>query len=145
MCAGLVFKDYENPDLIYKVYFPVPYAKIPIITKDGIREVVYWGRRDEKEFPDTKLPITGWAKIESIKKGYWKKFKPEKVYIPAIKYMEKDKNRKSHWFDVEEGKYIIGLKIKWNEIVTCYVVTIPAPREFLHIHDRWVLLKKFGE
>ena len=131
MCAGLVFKDDINPEIFYKVYFPVPFAKIPIITKDGIKETV--------------LPIIRWAKIESIKKGWWNRFNPEKVYIPAVKYMEKDKQRKSHWFDVDERKYIVGLKVKWDDIVACYIVIIPTPEEFLHIHNRWVLIKNFGE
>ena len=145
MCAGLVFKDDKNPELTYKVYFPIPYAKIPIITKDRVKETVFWGRRNEKEFSETKLPITGWAKIESIKKGWWNRFNPEKVYIPALKYMEKDKEGKSHWFEVDDGKYIVGLKVKWNDIVACYIVTIPTPKDFIHIHNRWVLLKNFGE
>ena len=141
MCAGLIFKDNSKPQLFYRVYFPVPYAKIPIITKSGVKKTIFWGRRNEKEFPETKLPITGWAKIESIKKGWWNKFRPEKVYVPAVKYMEKDKNKKSHWFDVEEGKFIVGLKIKWDKIAVCYIITIPTPNEFVHIHNRWVLIK----
>ena len=144
MCAGLVFKDDANPELFYRVYFPVPYAKIPIITKNGVKETVFWGRRNENEFPDTKLPVTGWAKIESIKKGWWNKFSPERVYVPAVKYMEKDKNKKSHWFDVEKGKFILGLKIKQGDIAVCYIITVPAPKEFVHIHDRWVLMREFG-
>ena len=144
MCAGLYFKDDNNPELGYKIYFPIPYAEIPVLSKDGVKEKIYWGRRNEKEFPETNLPVTGWAKIESIKKGLWHRFNPEKVYIPALKFMEKDENKKSHWFDVEQGNFIVGLKISYNDISACYILTISTPKEFLHIHNRWVLLKNFG-
>jgi hypothetical protein len=46
---------------------------------------------------------------------------------------------------VEYGKFIIGLKVTFAEISAWYIVTIPTPKEFNHIHNRWVLLKKFGE
>jgi putative SOS response-associated peptidase YedK len=145
MCAGIFFKDDQNPELTYKIYFPIPYAKIPIISKNGVKETLFWGRRNKDEFSDTNLPVTGWAKIESIKKGWWHKFNPEKVYIPALKFMEKDNAKKSHWFDVEDGKFIVGLKVTSADISVCYIVTIPTPKEFIHIHNRWVLLKGFGE
>jgi hypothetical protein len=45
-------------------------------------------------------------------------------------------NKKSHWFDVEDGKFIIGLKVTFAEISACYIVTIPTPKEFIHIHNR---------
>ena len=63
MCAGLVFKDDTNPEIFYKVYFPVPYAKIPIITKDGIKETVFCERRNKKEFSETNFQFRLFYKV----------------------------------------------------------------------------------
>jgi len=61
----LVFKDNTDLQIFYKAYFPISYAKIPIIKKDGIKE--------------TKFPLIDWAKIESIKKDWRNRFNPAKV------------------------------------------------------------------
>ncbi|MGA1862182.1 hypothetical protein OWM07_04815 [Deferribacter thermophilus] len=143
MCAGLIFHEGMKKQEI-KVFFPRPYAKIYYLTKDGNKDTAIWGIRNEKEKEELKvnLPITGWSKIESIKKGYWDKYNPEKVYIPAVKYMEKDQSRKSHWFDLENDEFLLGILIEENNSKICYLVTQPSPERYRHIHDRWVMITK---
>ncbi|KAA0259519.1 hypothetical protein FHQ18_01185 [Deferribacter autotrophicus] len=141
MCAGLLFRESLNKTE-FNVFFPRPYAKIHFINETGEKDIALWGLRNEKEKEELKvdLPITGWAKIESIKKGYWNKFNPQKVYIPAIKFMEKDSQKKSHWFELKDNEFILALLVKQNNIKVCYIITKPAPEKYKFIHDRWVLI-----
>ena len=44
MCAGLFFKDDSNSDLGYKVYFSIPNAEIPVITKNGFKRKSLLGK-----------------------------------------------------------------------------------------------------
>jgi hypothetical protein len=98
MCAGLIFHEGVKKQEI-KVFFPRPYAKIYYLTKDGNKDIGIWGIRNEKEKEELKvnLPITGWAKIESIKKGYWDANKRTGIYFLGEK-------------DVKTG--IFGAKMK---------------------------------
>ncbi|MDY6821391.1 MAG: hypothetical protein SVN78_07205 [Deferribacterota bacterium] len=137
MCGGLIF---NNKDELIRVYFPVPYSTIYYIDSKGVTNKAFWGIRGESEFSDLIFPKTGWAKIESIKSGYWNRFNPEKVYIPAYKYMEKDPNGNSHWFELKDNEFIMGLLVKSYEHPFVYVITIPSPKDYAHIHDRWVFV-----
>ena len=51
--------------------------------------------------------------------------------------MEKDHERKSHWFDVTPGQAIQGLLANHGEESRVYAVTINTPAEYHYIHDRW--------
>ena len=140
MCAGLMFQKSDGSE--FKVYFPIPLARIPFITKNGEQLEGIWGRRNKNEFKGENIPVTGWAKIESLKNGKWDKYKPEKVYIPALKYMEKDHDRNSHWFELAEKTKLIGIKLTIPDFNVIYMATRPTPKEFSHIHDRWVMFSK---
>ncbi|KAA0257572.1 hypothetical protein FHQ18_09535 [Deferribacter autotrophicus] len=102
MRAGLLFRESLNKTE-FKVFFPQPYARIHYLNETGNKGVAIWKLRNEKEKKDLKvnLQITGWAKIESIKKGYLNKFNPTKVYIPAVGFIEKDEK--------DEKEILIGL------------------------------------
>ncbi|MGA1847613.1 hypothetical protein, partial [Deferribacter abyssi] len=140
MCAGLIFRESVNKTEL-KVFFPRPYAKIYYLNETGNKGVALWGLRNEKEKEELKvdLPITGWAKIESIRKGYWSRFNPAKVYIPAVGFMEKDNQKKSHWFELKDNEFILAILIKQKDAKVCYIVTQPTPKKYRHIHDRWVM------
>jgi len=141
MCGGMAFIG-KNKEL-FEVYFPQPYPKIEAFTKDNSKIQCIWGRRSEKEFEGSEIPITGWARIEAIKAEKWHKYDPEKVYILPEKYMEKDKYGKSHWFEPPPDKTLVGLLVeaeKHQKVV--YVVTVPSPKKYAHIHNRWPMLTK---
>ena len=140
MCAGLMFQ--KSDGTLFKVYFPIPMVRIPFVTKEGQLLEGIWGRRNKDEFQNENIPVSGWARIESLKSGKWDKYNPEKVYIPAKSYMEKDHERNSHWFDVDEKTNLIGIKLTTKEHNIIYMATRPTPKEFSHIHDRWVLFSK---
>ena len=51
--------------------------------------------------------------------------------------MEKDHNKDSHWFDLEEGQFIQGLVAHYNDEQRIYVVTVEPDPLTKQIHDRW--------
>lgn len=110
MCGGLIFKTNKNEQFI-TAYFPRPYTKIYGVNRELKIIEAYWGKRDEIEFKDINMPKTGWARIESLEKGFWNKFEYTKVLIPAYKYMEKDKTGHSHWFMLNENEFIEAILI----------------------------------
>ncbi len=139
MCAGLaLFRDMQE----VKVFFPNPRARLLCRTGTGMDIDAIWGRRNEKEYPDSGLPVTGWARKESLAAGKWDRFDGEEVLIPALSYMEKDDRRHSHWFELEKDQFLCGLLISWRDLRFLYMVTIPTPEAYRHIHHRWVQIQR---
>ena len=130
MCGG-VYYSFKGED--YRVYFPNPKAKLPVIQKSGDRVLLPWGRR--KEQPG-HLPPGGWARHESILEGRWDKYFPVPVKLDIQQFMEKDIEGKSHWYDITKGKFIQGLVARDGQEQRVYVVTI-VPEMDDAIHDRW--------
>lgn len=132
MCGGV---RYHQDGQEQTVYFPNPKAVLPVLLKNGETKLITWGRRRGEE---GQLPVTGWAKLESIEAHKWDRFNPHPAKIAVDSYMEKDAQGLSYWFDMEPGYYIQGLVASWNDETRIYVVTTP-PTEPKHavIHDRW--------
>ena len=129
MCGGV---QYNHAGEVKKIYFPNPYAQLPVMKKDGELALVAWGRRKQQH---GGLPQGGWARQEPIDKAIWQKWSPTPVKIIVDRFMEKDKERVSHWFELKEGEWIQGLVAHKDDETRVYVVTIePEPGA---IHDRW--------
>ena len=129
MCGGV---EYSHQGETHKVFFPNPYAQLPVLKKTGESELVYWGRRKEQQ---GLLPQGGWARLESIDKGIWEKWSPTPVKIIVDRFMEKDKERVSHWFNLEREECIQGLLARREDELRVYVVTIEPEADA--IHNRW--------
>ncbi len=127
MCGGIAFLE-------QKMYFPNPKAQLPVRLRNGEVDWQPWGRRE----PQTgRLPLGGWARLESIKTGRWQSYQPRPVLILAQAYMEKDAQRQSHWFDLSAHTAIQGLLALSGTEQRVYVVTVPSPENYAHIHHRW--------
>lgn len=129
-----------------KVYFPIPKAKIPVIENtvpeaDAPPEITFyqWGKR-QGEDPEFEVPVTGWARLLSLKEGKWNRYQPRRVQIPAIGWMEKDADRQSHWFPIRQHQRILGVMIEQRGEKFVYIVTRPADGPFAAVHDRMPLL-----
>lgn len=133
MCGGVKYTDKSGKD--WMIYFPSPKAALPVLKRDGEIEWFTWGKR--KEEPDTFFAPGGWARLDSINEGKWKRFHPRPVLLPVLSFMEKDHERKSHWFDVQPRQVIQGLLANRGDESRVYVVTTDTPAEFHYIHDRW--------
>lgn len=133
MCGGAKYTDKSGKD--WTIYFPSPKAALPVLKRDGDVEWVAWGKR--KEEPAECFVNGGWARLDSIKQGKWKRFHPQPVILPVQSFMEKDHDRKSHWIDVPEGQAIQGLVAHVDDQIRLYVVTMDTPEEYQWVHDRW--------
>jgi len=139
MCSGIKTRPPEEKI----IYFPNPNAVIEISKRNGEKISAVWGRRGISECPDSGLPVTGWARYDSIRLGLWDRLNPEKVYIEASAFMEKDSEKKSHWFDIGDDRVILGLLVRESGKDFVYIVTSAPPEEYSHIHNRWpVIVKK---
>ena len=133
MCGGIKYTDKQ--DKAWTVYFPSSKAALPVLKKVGEIEWIKWGKR--KEEADQFFINGGWARLDSIKAGKWEYCHPTPVLIPVQSFMEKDHDKKSHWFEVQANQVIQGLLAQHNGEVRVYVVTTDTPAEYSYIHDRW--------
>lgn len=131
MCGGI---RYIIKKETVRVYFPNPQAQLPVLMKDGTVSLLPWGRRKEQE---GNLPLGGWARLDSINAGKWSSVHPQPVKIVVDAFMEKDHNKDSHWFDLEEGQFIQGMEAHYNDEKRIYVVTVEPDLLTRQIHDRW--------
>ena len=131
MCGGARYTT--NKETV-RVFFPNPQAKLPILMRDGNISLMPWGRRKEQE---GNLPLGGWARLDSINSGKWKYVRPTPVKIIVDAFMEKDHNKDSHWFTLEEGQFIQGLVAHYNNEQRIYVVTVEPDALTKQIHDCW--------
>lgn len=143
MCGGL---EYQYLDPVSgqmktrKAYFPIPKVKIPVVIEDNSEpEWVQWGKR-QGEDPELDVPVTGWARLLSLKEGKWNRYQPRKVKIPALRWMEKDAEKQSHWFDMEPEKALLGVMLVQQGERFVYIVTRPATEHYAMAHHRMPLL-----
>lgn len=130
MCGGIQY-THDNKEQVF--YFPNPHAKLPVLKRNGGVAFLTWGRRQNEA---GTLPLGGWARLESIQQGKWDKYFPRAVKIPVKRFMEKDHQETSHWFEVTRGQYIQGLIARYATECRVYIVTI-VPQRHNAIHERW--------
>ena len=130
MCGG-VYYTHSNQDV--RVYFPNPKAVLPVKTKTGGIDLLPWGRRREQS---GKLPLGGWARLESIYAGRWDRWFPLSVKLPVKSFMEKDLEDHPRWYDLVRGQWVQGLIAREGGERRVYVVTI-APEDAEAQHARW--------
>lgn len=139
MCGGAYF---QYGDEFMRMYFPNPKAMLPVLKKDGSHILLPWGRRQEQH---GKLPLGGWARLESVYSGIWDKYFARPVKIPVLAFMEKDLAGRSHWYDLQKGQFIQGLIARDGNEFRLYVVTIEPEPEDMQIHSRWPRVVQVGE
>jgi hypothetical protein len=130
MCGGVYYRI-NGQDV--RVYFPNPKAMLPVVTRSKDIELLPWGRRKEQA---GRLPLGGWARLDSIYAGRWDRWFPVPVKLPISQFMEKDIEGNSHWFDITAGQFIQGLIARDQHEQRVYVVTI-TPEFDDAVHERW--------
>lgn len=143
MCGGFEYK-YIDPvtgeTKTRKAFFPIPKVKIPVITDEKAElEWMQWGKR-QGEDPELDIPVTGWARLMSLKEGKWNRYQPKKVHIPALRWMEKDPDKQTHWFDMEPEKAMLGVMLEQRGERFVYIITKPATDNYAIAHHRMPLL-----
>lgn len=139
MCSGAYF---QHGDDTLRMYFPNPKAVLPVLKKDGSQILVPWGRRQGQT---GKLPLGGWALLESVYACIWDKYFARPVKIPVLSFMEQDFEGHSHWYDLQKGQYIQGLIARDGNERRLYVVTLEPEPEGAYIHNRWPRVVQQGE
>jgi hypothetical protein len=132
MCGGARYR-YGREDI--RTFFPAPTAVLPVVQRDGSIRLVTWGRRSKDELGE--LPITGWARLDSVTAGKWQRYHPIPVKIAVDEFMEKDAKKDSHWYRLKPAEYIRGSYASMGDEHRVYVVTVPAPAGLAYVHDRW--------
>ena len=130
MCGGVEF-THRGRD--YRLYFPNPRAVLPVRQRNGEVCLLPWGRRSNQV---GKLPRGGWARLDSIYAGRWDRFFPVPVKIPLIRFMEKNVDGESRWYDLPKGQWVQGLVAREQREQRVYIVTIEPEIENAD-HDRW--------
>lgn len=121
---------------MYTIYFSHAKAVLPVKLKSGQIKLVAWGCREQD---NSEMPLGGWARSSQLKNGEntkWNMYLPRSVKIPVEKFMEKNFEGKSCWYEVTKGKYIQGLLARHNEEYRIYIVTID-PEDLMNCHYRW--------
>lgn len=112
--------------------FRDPQAELP--AWHGNRLAIYpWGNRDNAA---SRLPRTGWCRLESLEAGNWRHLRPEPVDIPAFLGLEK-----GVWFQIVEG--IRGILVEDEQgRPHVYMLTQPASHyyQIMTRHDRMPVL-----
>lgn len=133
MCSGVEFQGRQ-------ILFSDESPKLPLLLRDGSVEWMQWGKPFAQS-ADRSAPAGGWARLESIQSGKWKRFGVKPVKIVAQRFMQRDV-----WYPVPPGFFIQGAAISCPnatlqaeigaEIVRAYVVTVPAAGDVAAVHDR---------
>ena len=141
MCGGVEFQRRKSlagtlglfPDELedLRVLFPNPKAALLVDPDQDLW--LPWGRRRSQP---GDWPVGGWARCESLGKAYWTRWEPEPLLIHPVRWMEKDPQRKSHWFQLADGQGLHLLRLRAAPGSPVYVVTIPSTGGFEEIHDR---------
>ena len=132
MCGGVEAREAEKA---FKVYFPSPKAAFPVVLVDGGE--LGWVRWGKREGESGIGPRGGWAKLETIERGGWDKYRPRPALGLVDRFMEKDGQRTSHWFDVPNGYALRCLVMGEGDDQRVFVVTSRPPEEYAWVHDRW--------
>lgn len=143
MCAGISLSIVDLPENLFEEFhladrikannatgeleirflFRDPKAQLPVRLSSEI-EIDAWGNRDDKT---SRLPKTGWCRLESFTAGKWKFLHPEEVIIPARRGIEK-----GVWFDIENG--IRGVRVlDSSDQPHVYMLTENASDEYLRL------------
>lgn len=150
MCTGIALDRCEVPDALIEAYDITTTVRGPEATPevqfryqdktprlpvhlDGQLQLVPWGNRDDKR---SRLPRTGWARIESIEEGRWQWLRPIKVAIPASYGLEK-----GVWYAIFEGMEGV-LVYDEQKRPHVYMLTQPASHYYqvMTRHERMPIL-----
>jgi len=144
MCAGIAFYEniilseeipnfFNNNELsksrkgrLLESFYWQRRPFLPVFENDSIH-LYEWGNRDGL----LKMPKTGWARIESLRDGFWDYLSPKTVEVPCLYGYEKKK-----WFRSPYG--LKAVKVHFHNIYRVYLITDKADQLFQKIigHDR---------
>jgi hypothetical protein len=90
---GRVVSRTEGGDREIRFMYRDPKPVLPVWDGDRLT-VLPWGNQD----PESRLPRTGWVRVEDLKAGLWRELAPEPVEVPATFGYAK-----GVWFQIRQG------------------------------------------
>lgn len=121
---------------VYTVFFSRANAVLPVKLKNGGCKLVTWGRRENE---NSEMPLGGWVRSTIIRNDQdlrWNMYSPKPVQISIDKFMEKNFEGKSCWYEITKGQCIQGLLAKEQDEYRLYIVTVD-PEDLTNCHYRW--------
>lgn len=121
---------------LHTIYFAHTKAMLPVKLKNGECKLIPWGRREAE---NSEMPLGGWARLVDLKNGQddrWNMYSPKPVQIPVQKFMEKNFEGKSCWYEVNKNQCIQGVITHEENEYRVYIVTID-PKDLANCHYRW--------
>lgn len=92
---------------------------------EGQLSVFVWGNHNRR----SKLPVTGWVRLEDMEAGRWAELQPELVDIPACFGLDK-----GVWFQIREGIRGVLARDEQGQ-AHVFVLTEPATH-YYHVMTR---------
>lgn len=107
---------------------------LPVLRKDGSVEWIAWGM--PVGMVSHKAPAGGWASLESIRSGKWKRYGARPAKVAADRFAQLDGAGAEHWTDLAPGLALQGALIATDnriqtatagsQILRVYIVTEPS-------------------
>jgi hypothetical protein len=102
-------------------YFHDEKALLPVKLKHSDNVVLLpWGRRKKEK---SKLPLGGWASLDTLKENNFAQYFPKPVKIMVRKFLECDIENHPYWFDVTQGQWIQGVLLQDKDEMRVYILT----------------------
>ncbi len=130
MCDAV---EYSREGRHLQVFFTSPWARLPVLPRQGRVVRLTWGRRRDE--PGT-LPRGGWAGLDDIQAGRWDAWQPRPVRLAVRRFRVRDIHDSPHWHPVTAGQWLQGLLACHEDEQRVYVVTL-TPRMPDAIYERW--------
>jgi hypothetical protein len=131
---------YRHDGALVFVHFAKPGAVLPVLLRSGEVRYVPWGRRQGES---GRLPLSGWARLDSVRKGTWDKYSPVPVRIPVQQFMERDWEGAARWYNVGEDFALQGVLAGCGDEVRVYVIAVrPSTTALRQMHQRWPRIVK---
>lgn len=74
--------------------------------------------------------MTGWARLESIERGAWARWRPLPVKIMVDSWQQKNKKiGQTFWHALREDEYLQGLLARLRDEERVYIVTVAPAKE----------------
>ena len=118
MTAAVTWLD---GDIEQRVVFDAPYACLPVLTRQGERVLVPWGRRAQES---GCLPVGTQAELEAIRAGAWDACFPIPVQLPLYQVLAPTISGQRQWMRLQNGECVQGLLARAGHTRRVYIVTV---------------------
>jgi hypothetical protein len=118
MCHRVIF-DYQGGPRT--VSFKNPYAKLPVLLRNGQLKFLPWGRR---EFHQCPFPLGSSICLKEIKAGKFDTFFPKPVKLPIKAFLVSTQDGATRWFHLPQDKWLQGVILRNLDDMHVFIVSL---------------------